>query len=107
MIDQQYEILIMHEYTCVVDYNEDSMTFNKYAQYRSCAKGFAHYRNEMIKVSDSTSEICREMIHYIAESTMAGNRHFIMQSAKPIYAFFCYPIGIIYYAYLIKTNRKY
>lgn len=107
LLDQNYELLLMDAYLCVVEYNDDSMTFNKYAQYRSCAKGFAHYRNEMIRISSSSKYIAKEMLHYIAESKFAGNKHYIKNSAKPIYAVLCWPFGLAYYFYLTHTRRKY
>lgn len=107
LLDQEYEMLLMEEYTCVVDYNEDSMTYDKFAQYKNCCNGFAHYRNEMIRLSNNPKYIIRQMIHYIAESKMSGNLNIINSSSKPVYAFFCYPIGILYYYYLMNTRRKY
>ena len=107
LLDLDYTMLIMNEYTCVVDYNEDSMTFDKFAQYRSCSKGFAHYRNEMIRISNSPKSILRNMVHYIAESKMAHNQHIIVNSSKPFAAFLCYPMGCILFHYLKTTKKKY
>lgn len=107
LLDLDYEMLIMDEYTCIVDYNEDSMSFDKYAQYRTCSRGFAHYRNEMIRISKSPKYIVKEMIHYIAESKMAGNAHYIKNSAKPVVAFLCFPVGCALYHYLNITKKKY
>ncbi len=107
LLDLEYSMLLMDEYTCVVDYNEDSMTFHKFAQYKSNAKGFAHFRNEMIRISKSPKYIVKNMVHYIAESKMAGNKKYIRRSSKRFYAFLCWPFGIFYYRYLQKTNRKY
>lgn len=107
LLDLEYELLLFPAAVCVVDYNEDSMTFDKFAQYRSCCRGFAHYRNEMIRISASPKTIVREMVHYVAESKFAGNRHYVRNSAKPVYAAFCLPLGLAYHAYLSKTTRKY
>lgn len=106
-LDLNYELLVLNKATCIVDYNDDSMTFDKFAQYHSCAKGFAHYRNEMIRISKSPKFIIKSMIHYIAESKMAGNKHFIKCSAKPCVALACYPAGCALYYYLKNTKKKY
>lgn len=106
-LDQNYCLLIMNKATCVVDYNDDSMTFNKYAQYKANCKGFAHYRNEMISMSKSPKYIIKDMIHYIAESKMAENKHYVLRSSKPIYAALCYIPGRLYGFYLNHTARKY
>lgn len=107
MIDQDYKMLVMNRVTCIVDYNQDSMTFNKYSQYKNCAKGFAHYRNEIIRVSKDNKVIIKEMIHYLAEAKFAGDKNIIKNSSKPLYALVCYPIGLIYYYFLKNTKKLY
>lgn len=107
MIDQDYKMLVMNRVTCIVDYNQDSMTFNKYSQYKNCAKGFAHYRNEIIRVSKDNKVIIKEMIHYLAEAKFAGDKNIIKNSSKPLYALACYPIGLIYYYFLKNTKKLY
>ena len=107
MLDIDYKMLIMDKVTCIVNYNADSMTYNKYAQYKSCCKGFSHYRNEMIRISKTPKIIIKHMIHYIAESKMAQNPHYIVKCSKPIYALACYPLGILLYFYINNTSRKY
>lgn len=106
-LDQDYELLILDKATCVVDYNDDSMTFNKFAQYKVNCKGFAHYRNEIISTTNSPAIILKEMIHYIAESHMAKNPRYIINSAKPFYAAICYLPGRLYCYYLEHTSKKY
>ncbi len=106
LIDLKYKILIMPEPVCVVDCNQNSMTFNKVAQYRSCAKGFAFYRNEMIKISKNPKYIIKESIHYVAESLLAGNKHYIKSAHKKGYAILCAPVGIALYFYIKKTKKK-
>lgn len=107
MLDKDYQMLIFPHPTCVVDYNPDSMTYDKYAQYRSCPKGFAHYSNEVIQLSNSWKVILKEEIRYIAESKFAGNQHYISAAAKPLLTFFMLPIGCVWFLYLNHTKRKY
>lgn len=107
LIDQDYRMLVTNIVACIVDYNNDSMTYDKFAQYKSCAKGFAHYRNAVIGLTKNPVRIAREMIHYIAESKYAGNENYIRTSVKPVYALLCAPIGLAYYKYLNNTKKKY
>lgn len=109
MIDQQYKMLIMDDVTCIVDYNSDSMSYAKTEQYRSCAKGFAHYRKEIINITHSPKEKIFMMIHYTAESKFAGNRHYVRESGHPFLATVCMPVGLVYYCFLcgkLKKDRK-
>ena len=107
MLDQQYTMLIFNQIVCIADYNQDSMTYAKFAQYRNSAKGFAHFRNETARISRSWRYIVRQMIHYIAESRMAGEKHIIRTSSHPIWASLLYFPGLLFYYYLMHTGRKY
>ena len=107
MLDLHYKLLLMPENVCVVDYNPDSMTYTKYIQYRSCCCGFAHYRNEIMRISKSPKEIFREAVHYVSESKFAGNAHYVIRCSKPLYVTMIWPIGIVYHWYLLKTNKKF
>ena len=106
LLDLEYKILIMPEPVCVVDCNQNSMTYNKVAQYRSCAKGFAFYRNEMINISKNPKFIIKETVHYVAESLLSGNKHFIRTAHKKGYTVLCAPVGIALYIYIKYTKRK-
>lgn len=107
LLDQERKLYLLSEAICIVDYNTDSMTYNKYSQYKTCCRGFAHYRNEMIKLMNSPISILREVIHYIAESKFAGNKNYIRDSAKPFYTTVALPAGLFLYIYLSRTKRKY
>lgn len=107
LLDLAYELLIFDTPIGIVDYTDNSMTFNKFAQYKSCCHGFAHYRNEMIRISSSFRHNLREAIHYIAEAKMAGEKHYIRNSSKPLFAFLAWGPGLAYYWFLQHTSRKY
>lgn len=105
--DLKYTMLVMNDVTCIVDYNDDSMTRDKFAQYRNSPKGFAFFRNEMSKISKSPKYICQQMIHYVAESKFAGEKHYIKKAHRKGYLLLCLLPGLLYYKYLLKTKRKY
>ena len=107
MLDQQYTMLLYDQVVCIADYNQDSMTYDKYAQYRKCAKGFAHFRNETARISKSWRYIARQMVHYIAESRMAGEEHPIRAASHPAWAILLFLPGMLYYFFLMHTRRKY
>ena len=107
MLDQKYKLYIFKYPVCVVDYNPDSMTYHKYAQYKTCCRGFAFYRNAVIKISKSPKVLFSEAIHYIAESRFSGNRHFIKESSKPYIVLLAMPFGLLYSSYLKRTSKEY
>lgn len=106
MLDKDYTLLIMPEATCVVDYNQDSMTYDKYRQYRTSANGFAFYRNKMM-INDSGLQLIKDAVHYIAESKFANKKHYITDSTRPIIVSLLLPLGSIFYHYLSRTKKKY
>lgn len=106
LIDLNYKMLTMNEVTCVVDYNENSATLGRVKQYRTCAKGFSYYRNEMIRISNNPKYIARQTIHYIATSLFSKNKNFIKKSNKKLYTISLLPFGIAFYYYLKYTNKK-
>ena len=107
LIDQNYQILLLNEVLCIVDYNQDSMTFDKFAQYRSCANGFAHFRNATAKISRNPEYICRQYLHYWAECRFAGEKAPLAKADKKFWALLMWLPGLLFYRYLLKTSRKY
>lgn len=106
MLDGRYDMLLLDRVVCTVDYNPDSMTYDKFKQYKTCARGFAHYRNETAAVSKNTLYTARQMIHYIAECRFAGEKHPVRTAHRKLWAALCLlPGGALYY-YLLKTERK-
>lgn len=106
LLDLKYQMLLMNEVICVVDYNENSATLGRIKQYKTCSKGFSFYRNEMIRISDNPKYISRQTIHYIATSLFSKDKKFIKNSHKKLYTIFLLPVGIAFYFYLKNTNRK-
>jgi glycosyltransferase involved in cell wall biosynthesis len=106
LIDLDYKMLLLNEFVCTVDYNEDSMSFNKINQYRTCAKGFSFFRNEMIRISNDHKFIIKQTIHYVAESKLAGNKHYIKDSAKKGYTIASLPVGLALYYFIKYTKMK-
>jgi len=106
LLDLKYKMLIMNEVTCVVDYNDNSATFGRINQYKTCAKGFSLYRNEMIRISKNPKYIVKQTIHYIATSLFSKDRRFIKKSQKKLYTIILLPVGIAFYFYLKHTSKK-
>lgn len=50
MLDQNYEMLLMNEILCYVEYLPDGSSMNMLKQYRRNPKGFAFFRKELMKL---------------------------------------------------------
>lgn len=105
-IDQTHKLLVLNESICVVDYNDDSMSFDKIAQYKTCPRGFAIYRNLCMTLGNCPSEVVKNILFYISHSRVAGNKNIIRLSNRPFLTFLLYPFGVIFDYYLKKTSRK-
>ncbi len=106
MLDRQYEMLLMNEVLCCVEYLPDGSSMNMLKQYRRNPKGFAFYRKELMKLPFvSRSFKYRQAIHYISSSLISKNRRFINETPCKILTFLAIPFGIILYCYITAKTR--
>lgn len=74
MLDQHYELLLLNEPLCCVEYLADGSSMNMLWQYRNNPRGFAFYRKELIKLPfASVAFKLRHGIHYVSSSLLARN----------------------------------
>lgn len=105
-IDRNYNMLVLNQGLCVVDYNDDSMSFDKIAQYKSCPNGFAMYRNFCMTLTNHPLFVIKNILFYISDSKFAGHKNIIKKSNRSFLTFLLYPLGILFNKYLAKTQRK-
>lgn len=105
-IDLTHKLLILNKGICVVDYNDDSMSFDKIAQYRKCPQGFSIYFNLSQKIYKAPKKRLKNGLMYIACSKLGNKKGIIKHSSSPIITIILYPIGYVLYQYLKQTNRK-
>lgn len=105
-IDQTHKMLTLNEGVCVVDYNDDSMSFDKIAQYRKCPRGFALYYNLSAKLYKDTKNLVKSILMYIAMCNLSNDKSTIKNAERPILTTVLYPIGILLSKYLSRTSRK-
>lgn len=106
LIDKSYDMLIANITTCIVNYNDNSMTRNKYAQYKTCAHSFMDYRKVMIDIDLGIKENSKNMVHYIMEMNFAREKPDKEMLKKPLF-YLCYLPGKIAYLYISRTSKKY
>lgn len=106
LIDQDYDMLLCDFTTCIVNYNDDSMTRDKYAQYKTCPLGFMHYRRVMLKIDPGLKNKIRHMLHYIMENSIAKTRVDKEILKNPLF-YLCFVPGKLFYWYITHTKRKY
>ena len=107
LIDQDYELLILNKPLCIVEYLADGSSLNILKQYKKNPKGFAFSRITEMKYAPSFKYQFKKAIHYVANSMMAKNIHFIKESPKKITTVIAIPFGVMLYLYIIlKTYER-
>ncbi len=106
MLDQRYELLIMNEVLCRVEYLPDGSTRNMFKQYIKNPKGFAFYRIELMKLPFASLKFkFRQAIHYVSSSLISRNREFLKETPNKILTILAIPFGITLYFYITTKTR--
>ncbi|MGG0178005.1 glycosyltransferase family 2 protein [Gottfriedia acidiceleris] len=106
MLDKQYEMLLMNEILCYVEYLADGSSLNMLSQYIKNPNGFAFYRKEMMKLPFASQLFkFRQAIHYVSSSIMSRNWSFLDETPKKGLTILAIPFGITLYIY-ITTKTK-
>ncbi len=95
LIDQEYELAVLNEVLCNVEYQEDGHSHAMWKEYVRSPRGFAFWRKVCMKYPQSTKRLVKDCIHYVAESRLAGEKHFIRKSPCKLLTVLCAPAGIV------------
>jgi glycosyltransferase involved in cell wall biosynthesis len=107
MLDQQYEILLLNETLCCVEYLPDGSSLNMFHQYRKNPRGFAFYRKELMKLPFAgLSFKFRQAIHYVSSSLMWKNWKFISETPTKALTVLAIPFGILLFFYIASKTRN-
>jgi glycosyltransferase involved in cell wall biosynthesis len=105
-LDQHYELLLMNEVLCRVEYLADGSSMNMLNQYKRNPKGFSFYRKELMKLSfASLSFKFRQAIHYVSSSFISRNKRFLYETPYKTLTFIAIPLGLILYFYIMKRTE--
>ena len=105
LTDQDYELLIMNEAVCVVEYMEDGSSRNMFSQYYKNPRGFSFMRKVHMIYDKKLINKFKNCIHYVSSSFISKNKEFISESPNKLMTIFSIPFGAILYL-LIKHNNK-
>lgn len=108
MIDQEYEMLLMNEALCCVEYLPDGSSKNILKQYKNSPKGFRFYRMEMMKLPNAPLLFkFKQAIHYVSCSIFADSKSVLKHSPRKLLTLFALPFGLILNKYIIaKVAEK-
>lgn len=100
LIDQKYKLAVLNEVVCDVEYQEDGNSHIMYKQYMKCPKSFAFWRKICMQYPDSNKRLLVDCVHYVADSIIAKNKHYIKESPCKALTFFLSPMGFLFYLYI-------
>lgn len=105
LIDRDYELLVLNEPICVVEYMQDGSTKNIYRQYLKNPKGFAYARKFYMIYGIGFTNRFKSGIHYVSSSLITKNWRFIHESPKKIMTILAIPGGLVLFLFLKYKNR--
>lgn len=100
LIDQEYEMAVLDDVLCNVEYQEDGSTNNMLRQYRNNPQGFAFWRKIRMIYPDSKKRMVVDCIHYVSSSLLAKNNKFIKESPKKFLTVLSLPAGFMLTQYI-------
>ncbi len=105
IVDETLELLILNDYLCVVEYQEDSSTNNMLRQYRRNPKGFSYLRIFDMQHDKTIKRNFISSVHFVAESHLAKDRHYFRKSPKKFLTLCAWPFGMALYVYILKKTN--
>lgn len=105
LADQEYDLLILNEPTCTVEYMEDGSSRNMFRQYYKNPRGFSFMRKVHMVYDKKFINKFKNCIHYVSSSFISKNKEFISESPNKLMTIFSIPFGASLYL-LIKHNNK-
>lgn len=107
MLDKQYELLLMNEVVCHIEYLPDGSSLNMYKQYLKNPMGFSFYRKELMKLPFGGNFFkYKQAIHYVSSNLLMKNRKLFLETPKKISTVFAFPFGFLLYVLIISKTRS-
>lgn len=105
-LDMEYELLLLNEVLCHVEYMADGSSNNMLHQYRRNPRGFSFYRIELMKLPFGSKWFkLRQAIHYVSSSIMSKNKQFLQQTPQKGLTLLALPFGFLLYLYVMMKTR--
>ena len=105
-ISEKYDCLVLNEKLCCVERRSDGMHTTVFRQYLRSPKSFRAMRLRALSFKNSplTYRI-RHTLHYIS-SCLISHEPCISASPRKLLTVLLYPMGILFYLYVMHCNRK-
>lgn len=106
LLDRQYEMLLINEVLCCVEYLPDGSSINMLHQYKRNPQGFAFYRKELMKLPFASRLFkFKQAAHYVSSSLISKNSKFLYETPCKWLTLMAAPLGFFLFWYIrIKTR---
>ena len=104
-VDLNYDMIVLNEPLCVVEYMQDGFTSNIMQSYKKNLNSYIFYRRFILSYPYATKKHKFQFaIHYVAECMLNREKHWLSKvESKPLVVL-AIPFGLILYLYInIKT----
>ena len=106
-LDEEYELALINDVLCIVEYMEDGSSLNMFKQYRKNPIGWCFYRVENLKLSKGSLKYkIIQCIHYVSSSILSKNKRFLLESPNKVLTILSIPLGLFLYFYILYKTRN-
>lgn len=107
LCDQDYELLIMNEVLCNVEYQLDGSSTNMYKQYLRNPKGFAFMRKVDMEYDKKLKRKFMTCVHYVSSSLISKNKSFLKESPRKFLTVLAIPFGLLLTWHIKKKSKDF
>jgi glycosyltransferase involved in cell wall biosynthesis len=105
-LDQEYEMLLMNDILCCVEYLPDGSSINMLKQYRKNPKGFVFYRKELMKLPFANWRFkYKQAIHYVSSTLLSKEFNVLRETPQKTMTALAFPFGVLLFLVISFKTR--
>lgn len=99
LIDQDYELAVLDEVLCQVEYQPDGSSGTMWRQYLKNPNGFAFWREVCMRYPTGKKRLLMDCVHYVSSCILAGKKHIVLRSPRKLLTALAFlpGVGLSYY----------
>lgn len=106
-LDENYELALINEVVCIVEYMDDGSSKNMLRQYRKNPKGWCFFRLENLKIQNTSLKYkFKEYVHYVSSKLILKDYCVLECLPNKFLGVLAIPFGILLYFYIMKNTEN-